>query len=118
MATRLYKTYTNLTNIIVRLSDGTDAGKEHALLINSHIDSPISSPGAADDALAVSVMLDCMRVLLDDETWSPSNAVVFRTWSLVLPESCLTLLSVFNNAEETLQDASQLFCTQHDIAST
>jgi hypothetical protein len=78
MSKRLYKMYIDITNVIVRVSDGTDQGKEHALLVNAHHDSQLTSPGAADDALAVGVMLDCMRVLVDDETWSPTNAVIFR----------------------------------------
>ena len=57
MGRRLYKTYVDLTNIIVRVSDGTEEGKEHAVLVNSHLDSTLPSPGAADDALSVGVML-------------------------------------------------------------
>ncbi|CAK5267855.1 unnamed protein product [Mycena citricolor] len=102
MGKRLYKTYQNLTNIIVRLSDGTDAGKEHALLVNSHVDSTLPSPGAADDALAVGAMLDCIRVLLDTPGWSPAHAAIF----------------LFNNAEESLQDGSHLYSTQHPTAAT
>lgn len=41
----VYKHYVNLSNIIVRISDGTPAGKEHALLVNSHLDSTLPSPG-------------------------------------------------------------------------
>ncbi|KAH9928451.1 uncharacterized protein BXZ73DRAFT_48526 [Epithele typhae] len=102
MGRRLYKTYVDLTNIVVRLSDGTDAGKEHAVLVNSHLDSTLPSPGAADDALPVGVMLECIRVLVGTPTWEPKHAIVF----------------LFNNAEESLQDASQLFSTQHPIAHT
>ena len=43
---RLYKTYRDLSNIIVRVSDGTEKGKEHAVLVNSHLDSTLPSPGA------------------------------------------------------------------------
>ena len=46
MGKRLYKTYRDLSNIIVRVSDGTDEGKEHAVLVNSHLDSTLPSPGA------------------------------------------------------------------------
>ncbi|KAF7370093.1 Peptide hydrolase [Mycena sanguinolenta] len=102
MGKRLYKSYQNLTNIVVRLSDGTDAGKEHALLLNSHLDSTLPSPGAADDAISVGVMLDCIRVLVETPGWSPANAVIF----------------LFNHAEESLQDGSHLFSTQHPIAHT
>ena len=77
MGKRLYKTYVNLTNIVVRISDGTPEGKEHAVLINSHLDSTLPSPGAADDALAVGIMLDCMRVLIETPDWSPTHAIIF-----------------------------------------
>jgi Zn-dependent M28 family amino/carboxypeptidase len=79
MGKRLYKTYVNLTNIVVRISDGTPEGKEHAVLINSHLDSTLPSPGAADDALAVGIMLDCMRVLIETPDWSPTHAIIFCT---------------------------------------
>ncbi|KAJ7083760.1 hypothetical protein C8R44DRAFT_53144 [Mycena epipterygia] len=102
MSKRLYKSYQNLTNIVVRISDGTAAGKEHALLLNSHLDSTLPSPGAADDAISVGIMLDCIRVLVDTPGWSPAHAVVF----------------LFNHAEESLQDGSHLFSTQHPIAHT
>ena len=79
MGKRLYKTYHNLTNIIVRISDGTNSGKKHALLVNAHLDSTLPSPGAADDALAVGVMVECMRVLVETPRWSPKHAIIFRT---------------------------------------
>jgi Zn-dependent M28 family amino/carboxypeptidase len=63
MGKRLYKTYTDLTNIVIRVSDGTHAGKEHAVLVNARLDSTSPSPGAADDALSVGVMHECIRVL-------------------------------------------------------
>ncbi|KAG6889796.1 hypothetical protein C0992_004061 [Termitomyces sp. T32_za158] len=102
MSKRLYKTYVDLTNIIVRISDGTSEGKEHAVLVNAHLDSTLPSPGAADDALSVGVMLDCIRVLVNTPDWSPKHAIIM----------------LFNNAEESLQDASHLFSTQHPVAST
>ncbi|KAJ3545708.1 hypothetical protein NM688_g5597 [Phlebia brevispora] len=102
MAKRLYKNYVNLSNIVIRVSDGTDEGKEHAVLVNSHLDSTLPSPGAADDALSVGVMLECARVLVNTPDWQPSNAIIF----------------LFNNAEESLQDGSHLFSTQHPIAKT
>ncbi|KAH7891014.1 hypothetical protein F5I97DRAFT_2052216 [Phlebopus sp. FC_14] len=102
MATRLYKTYVDLSNIVIRISDGTERGKADAVLINAHLDSTLPSPGAADDALAVGVMLECARVLVETEGWEPTYSVIF----------------LFNNAEESLQDGSHLFSTQHPIAST
>lgn len=77
MNKRLYKTYVNLSNIIVRISDGTPEGKEHAVLVNAHLDSTLPSPGAADDALSVGVMLDCMRVLVNTPDWTPKHAIIF-----------------------------------------
>ncbi|KAG5644249.1 hypothetical protein DXG03_008787 [Asterophora parasitica] len=52
MNKRLYKTYVDLSNIVVRISDGTPQGKEHAVLVNAHLDSTLPSPGAADDAIS------------------------------------------------------------------
>ena len=57
MGYRLYKTYVDLSNIIIRVSNGTAAGKENAILVNAHLDSTPPSSGAADDALPVGVML-------------------------------------------------------------
>jgi len=82
MGKRMYKTYVNLTNIIVRVSDGTLEGKEHALLVNAHLDSTLPSPGAADDALCVGIMLECMRVLLNTPQWSPKHAIIFCQYRL------------------------------------
>lgn len=102
MNKRLYKTYVNLTNVVFRLSDGTPEGKQDAVLVNAHVDSTLPSPGAADDALPVGVMLECARVLIETDDWEPAYAIVF----------------LFNNAEESLQDGSHLFSTQHAIANT
>ncbi len=77
MGKRLYKTYTDLTNIVIRVSDGTSEGKEHAVLVSAHLDSTLPSPGAADDALSVGVMLDCIRVLTHTPGWTPSRAIIF-----------------------------------------
>ena len=94
---RLYKTYVNLSNIVIRISDGTREGKDHAVLVNSHLDSTLPSPGAADDALAVGVMIEAARTLINTSYWSPKHAIIL----------------LFNNAEESLQDGSHLFGTQH-----
>lgn len=77
MGKRLYKTYVDLSNIVVRVSDGTNGGKEHAVLVNSHVDSTLPSPGAADDAISVGVMLECLRVFIHTKDWSPKHAIVF-----------------------------------------
>ncbi|TFY75137.1 hypothetical protein EWM64_g8876, partial [Hericium alpestre] len=77
MGKRLYKTYVDLTNIIVRISDGTPEGKDHAILVNAHLDSTLPSPGAADDALSVGIMLECIRVLTHTPGWEPKHAIIF-----------------------------------------
>ncbi len=76
MGKTLYKTYANLTNIVIRVSDGTPEGKNNTVLMSAHLDSTLPSPGAADDALSVGVMLDCMRVLTHIPG-SPSHAIIF-----------------------------------------
>ena len=77
MGKRLYKTYADLTNIVIRVSDGTPEGKKHAALVSAHLDSTLPSPGAADDALSIGVMLDCIRVLTHTPGWTPSHAIIF-----------------------------------------
>ena len=78
MGKRLYKTYREISNIVVRVSNGTDAGKAHAILINAHLDSTLPSPGAADDALSCGVLLEAFRVLTQTPGWSPHHAIIFR----------------------------------------
>lgn len=140
MDERLYKSYQNLTNVLFRISDGTEEGKSRAILLNSHIDSTLPSPGAADDAMTVGIMLDIARVLIQSvprEDWFVGWSIIFcksfqysaykhpllchtshsfharfmcaRTHRLIHALSHL----VFNNAEESLQDGSHLFSTQH-----
>lgn len=120
MNKRLYKTYINLSNIIVRISDGTERGKASAVLINSHLDSTLPSPGATDDGLAVGVMLECARVLVETKGWEPTYSIIFRAClkRLSFFGSQISSPTVFNNAEESLQDGSHLFSTQHPIAPT
>jgi Zn-dependent M28 family amino/carboxypeptidase len=84
MGKRLYKTYADLTNIVIRVSDGTSEGKKHAVLVSAHLDSTLPSPGAADDALSVGVMLDCIRVLTHSPGWTPSHAIVFCKLPIVI----------------------------------
>lgn len=102
MGKRLYKTYRDLSNIVMRVSDGTERGKEHAVLVNSHLDSTLPSPGASDDAISVGVMIECVRVLINTPDWEPTHAIIF----------------LWNNAEESLQDGSHLYSTQHPTAKS
>ncbi len=77
MGKRLYKTYANLTNIVIRVSDGTPEGKNRAVLVSAHLDSTLPGPGAADDTLSVGVMLDCICVLTHTPDWTPSHTIIF-----------------------------------------
>ncbi|KAI8083071.1 uncharacterized protein BX664DRAFT_339762 [Halteromyces radiatus] len=103
------KAYTNITNIIVRLScpesdgmSGVRSCEENAILVNSHFDTTLGSPGATDDGSGTAVMLDIIRVLSQRDWTGYKNSIVF----------------LFNGAEETLQDASHAFITMHDLRDT
>ncbi|KDE09627.1 hypothetical protein MVLG_00034 [Microbotryum lychnidis-dioicae p1A1 Lamole] len=95
---KVWKKYFDVGNVIVRLSDGTSASKKNAVLVNAHTDSTLPSPGAADDLIGVAAMLEALRVM----ALTPrrlSNSVIF----------------LFNGGEESFQDASHLFITQHPL---
>ncbi|KAI8070896.1 hypothetical protein BC940DRAFT_235259 [Gongronella butleri] len=104
------KAYTNITNIIVRLSCpendftlGTERQCEQdAVLVNSHFDTTLGSPGATDDGSGTAVMLEIIRVMSQRDWSGYRNSVVF----------------LFNGAEESLQDASHAFITMHDLKDT
>lgn len=98
---KVWKKYYQLGNLIVRLSSHDPASKKNAILVNSHLDSTLPSPGAADDGAGVVVSLEALRVLAGSPQ-ELSNAVVF----------------LFNGGEESLQDASHLFITQHELKNT
>ncbi|KAG2454500.1 hypothetical protein HYH02_000347 [Chlamydomonas schloesseri] len=55
--------YNSLTNIIVTITPAGTAGRP-GLLIASHHDSAVASPGASDDVAMVAVMLEAARALL------------------------------------------------------
>lgn len=99
MGKPVFKVYENLSNIIIRISNGTPSGKAHALLLNAHVDSTVPSPGAcpmemsfclrssdnrsslgaADDALSVGILFEIARNLVHTPGWEPANSIVFRT---------------------------------------
>jgi hypothetical protein len=95
------KVYKGITNIIFQIRakeppSGHRADKD-AMLLGAHIDSTLPAPGAADDGIGVGVMLDIARVLVDRK--KPfDNSVIF----------------MWNGGEETLQDGSHLYSTQHE----
>ncbi|GAA5877205.1 hypothetical protein JCM16303_006201 [Sporobolomyces ruberrimus] len=97
----VWKKYFGISNIVVRLSDGTPQTKANSILVNAHTDSTLPSPGAADDLVGVAAMLEALRVMALGKR-RLTNSVVF----------------LFNGAEESLQDASHLFITQHPLKDT
>ena len=114
MGKRLYKTYADLTNIVIRVSDGTSEGKEHAVLVSAHLDSTLPSPGAADDAISIGVMLDCIRVLTHSPGWTPSHAIIFckRPFDFFFFHD---LNSVQCSITEKSRFKTHRICSQHNI---
>ncbi|KAG0003762.1 hypothetical protein BGZ80_011579 [Entomortierella chlamydospora] len=97
MSKVVMKMYTNMTNIIVRLSCGPECD-ENSILLNAHYDTTLGSPGAADDALGCGVMMEIIRIM-SLRPAPKKNSVVF----------------LFNGGEESLQDASHSFITGHEL---
>ncbi|KAF9581028.1 hypothetical protein BGW38_002104 [Lunasporangiospora selenospora] len=91
------KMYTNMTNIIVRLSCGPECD-QNSILLNSHYDTTLGSPGAVDDGLGVGVMMEVLRVM-SRRPAPKKNSIIF----------------LFNGGEESLQDASHSFITSHEL---
>ena len=79
MDKKVWKKYLNIGNVIVRLSDGTEASKQNAVLVNAHMDSTLPSPGAADDLLGVGVMLEALRYMGMTKR-KLTNSVIFCQW--------------------------------------
>jgi Zn-dependent M28 family amino/carboxypeptidase len=42
---KVWKKYLGISNVVVRLSNGTQASRDDAILINAHLDSTLPSPG-------------------------------------------------------------------------
>lgn len=105
MSKVVMKQYSDIENVVVRISSRKNPrSKENAILVNAHLDSTLPSPGACDDALGIAIELEALRILTSRLDVAPlENAVIL----------------LFNDAEESLQDASHLFTTQpHPWAST
>ncbi|KAB1279630.1 Endoplasmic reticulum metallopeptidase 1, partial [Camelus dromedarius] len=90
--------YDNITNVAVKLEPRD--GAQHAVLANCHFDSVANSPGASDDAVSCSVLLEVLRVL-STSSEALHHAIIF----------------LFNGAEENVLQASHGFITQHPWAS-
>ncbi|KAL7420634.1 hypothetical protein Q5752_004585 [Cryptotrichosporon argae] len=96
------KLYAGITNVVLKISaldppSGPSAHDDDSILLGAHIDSTLPSPGAADDGMGVGVMLDVARVLVD-RAQPFDNSVIF----------------MWNSGEETLQDGSHMYSTQHE----
>ncbi|WVQ99736.1 hypothetical protein IAU59_006878 [Kwoniella sp. CBS 9459] len=97
------KAYSGVTNIILKISarhppsyNASQTGhsqKKDAILLGAHMDSTMPSPGAADDAIGVGVMLDVARVLVERN--DPFDGSIIFMWN------------------ETLQDGSYHYSTRH-----
>ncbi|ETS62307.1 hypothetical protein PaG_03384 [Moesziomyces aphidis] len=99
MSSTVWKRYYSMSNLVVRISDGTEESKANSLLLNAHLDSTLPSPGGADDGVGVAILLEALRVLTLPNTGRRLyNSVVL----------------LFNDGEESLQDASHLYITQHN----
>uniref|UniRef100_A0A1I8P5N1 FXNA-like protease n=1 Tax=Stomoxys calcitrans TaxID=35570 RepID=A0A1I8P5N1_STOCA len=90
--------YHNVTNIIVKLSP-KNTSSESYLLVNSHYDSEVGSPAAADAGVMIVVMLEVLRVISISEK-ELKNPIVF----------------LLNGAEESNLLAAHGFITQHKWA--
>uniref|UniRef100_A0A8C4S118 Endoplasmic reticulum metallopeptidase 1 n=1 Tax=Erpetoichthys calabaricus TaxID=27687 RepID=A0A8C4S118_ERPCA len=91
--------YDNITNIVVKLEPRGGEGAQHAVLANCHFDSAPNSPGASDDAVSCSIMLEILRSL-SNQSAPLTHAILF----------------LFNGAEESGLQASHGFITQHPWA--
>lgn len=95
--------YRNVTNVLVRITPQKHYPPKNSLLLNGHFDSVPGSPGASDDAVSISTMLEIVRCLTEsEENGNLKNAIVFN----------------FNGAEENVLQASHGFITQHPWVDT
>eukprot|EP01038_Epipyxis_sp_PR26KG_P015931 gene15931-21612_t len=93
--------YTNVTNVIVRLSWPKHIkSSQPSILINAHFDSFPGSPGASDDGIGVACMLEAIR-----------------TFSVGKPLSSPILL-LFNGGEESMHIAAHGFMKYHRWAQS
>uniref|UniRef100_A0A914WX58 FXNA-like protease n=1 Tax=Plectus sambesii TaxID=2011161 RepID=A0A914WX58_9BILA len=91
--------YKNVSNIIARLGAKSRNWQQSqtSVLINCHYDSQPMSPGATDDFISCSVMLEMLRVLTDKQRSPVPVDVIF----------------LFNGAEETGLQGAHGFITTH-----
>lgn len=93
--------YRDLKNVVVRLRNRGVDHPDNCLLINSHFDTVAVSPGGGDASTLISVMLETVRVLAEQEE-TFEHGIIF----------------LFNGLEETGLQGSHAFITQHPWASS
>lgn len=59
--------FSNLTNVVARMTFGAGDGDAPALLLNSHFDSPLESDGAMDARGPVATIVEVARALLNSD---------------------------------------------------
>jgi len=100
--------YTNLTNVAVRVRARAAAGKNletrknsAAVLLNAHFDTTLGSPGGADCASCVGILLEQLRVLIHPGSAPPRAPIIF----------------LLNGGEETFMQAAHGFVAHHPWAA-
>ena len=98
--------YTNLTNVAVRVRARAAAGKNletrnSAVLLNAHFDTTLGSPGGADCASCVGILLEQLRVLIHPGSAPPRAPIIF----------------LLNGGEETFMQAAHGFVAHHPWAA-
>ncbi|GJQ76385.1 hypothetical protein Trydic_g2102 [Trypoxylus dichotomus] len=91
--------YANLQNVVVKVNAVNASA--NSILINSHFDTVVTSPGGSDAGINCAVMLEVIRKL-SQSAEPPTNNLIF----------------LFNGGEEANILASHGFITQHKWAPT
>ena len=96
--------YTNLTNVAVRVRarrpEKKKQKKKSAVLLNAHFDTTLGSPGGADCASCVGILLEQLRVLIHPKSNPPKSPIIF----------------LLNGGEETFMQAAHGFVAHHPWA--
>ena len=102
---------------MVRLSDGTEEGKNReALLLNAHFDSALGGPGAGDSAVAVATLMECVRAHAASSP--PYYPIIFLFNGAGNSLSFFSLSHIFSLSltEEPILDGSDGFIKTHPWA--
>lgn len=90
--------YRDVQNVVVKLSKNDP---KYSLLLNAHFDSVPTSPGAGDDGSMTVVLLEILRVLVQETAIDFKHGIVF----------------LFNGCEENLLQGSHAFISSHKWAN-